>query len=151
LAPGQPLTETSLPGLAQSGATGPGLGSARCCGWVPLCLVSPADPLYDEGHRELWWRALDALATAEQTVAVFSLPPASALSTSQRLHDHRRLVSARSGGDRMKTRSPLSLWIIAGLLTPLVIVGGLLGALSSGENALERVPVALVNNDELIT
>ena len=51
----------------------------------------------------------------------------------------------------MKTRSPLSLWIIAGLLTPLVIIGGLLGALSSGENALERVPVALVNNDELIT
>lgn len=50
----------------------------------------------------------------------------------------------------MKTRSPLSLWIIAGLLTPLVIIGGLLGALSSGENALERVPVALVNNDELI-
>ena len=51
----------------------------------------------------------------------------------------------------MKTRSPLSLWVIAGLLTPLVIIGGLLGALSSGENALERVPVALVNNDELIT
>jgi len=51
----------------------------------------------------------------------------------------------------VKTRSPLSLWIIAGLLTPLVIIGGLLGALSSGENALERVPVALVNNDELIT
>ena len=51
----------------------------------------------------------------------------------------------------MKTRSPLSMWIIAGLLTPLVIIGGLLGALSSGENALERVPVALVNNDELIT
>ena len=51
----------------------------------------------------------------------------------------------------MKTRSPLSLWIIAGLLTPLVIIGGLLGALSSGETALERVPVALVNNDELIT
>ena len=51
----------------------------------------------------------------------------------------------------MKTRSSLSLWIIAGLLTPLIIIGGLLGALSSGENALERVPVALVNNDELIT
>lgn len=51
----------------------------------------------------------------------------------------------------MKNRPPLSLWIIAGLLTPLVIIGGLLGALSSGENALERVPVALVNNDELIT
>ena len=50
----------------------------------------------------------------------------------------------------MKTRSPLSLWIVAGLLTPLVIIGGLLGALSSGDNALERVPVALVNNDELI-
>lgn len=51
----------------------------------------------------------------------------------------------------MKNRPLLSLWIIAGLLTPLVIIGGLLGALSSGENALERVPVALVNNDQLIT
>ncbi|MGB1101671.1 MAG: YhgE/Pip domain-containing protein, partial [Pontimonas sp.] len=34
--------------------------------------------------------------------------------------------------------------------TPLIIVGGLLGAMASGDSALEKVPVALVNNDELI-
>jgi putative membrane protein len=50
----------------------------------------------------------------------------------------------------MTRRSQLTLWIVAGVLTPLVIIGGLLGAFSSGDSALERVPVALVNNDELI-
>ena len=50
----------------------------------------------------------------------------------------------------MRNRSQLGLWIIAGLLTPIILVGGLLGALAAGDSALERVPVALVNNDELI-
>jgi len=50
----------------------------------------------------------------------------------------------------MKNPSALSLWIVAAVLTPLIIVGGLLGAMASGDGALERVPVALVNNDELI-
>ena len=50
----------------------------------------------------------------------------------------------------MRSRSQLGTWIIAGILTPLIIVGGLLGAMSAGDSALERVPVALVNNDELI-
>ena len=50
----------------------------------------------------------------------------------------------------MRTRSRWTLWIIAGVLTPLIIVGGLLGAMASGDSALETVPVALVNNDELI-
>jgi putative membrane protein len=50
----------------------------------------------------------------------------------------------------MRTTSQWSVWIIAGVLTPLIIVGGLLGAMSAGDSALERVPVALVNNDELI-
>ena len=50
----------------------------------------------------------------------------------------------------MRTQSRWTLWIIAGVLTPLIIVGGLLGAMASGDSALERVPVALVNNDELI-
>ena len=50
----------------------------------------------------------------------------------------------------MRTTSQWSTWIIAGVLTPLIIVGGLLGAMSAGDSALERVPVALVNSDELI-
>ena len=50
----------------------------------------------------------------------------------------------------MRNLSSLAVWILVALITPVVIVGGLLGALASAENGLERVPVALVNNDELI-
>ena len=81
LAPGQPLTETSVPGLLNPGQQVLVWAALAVADGSPVCLVSPAEPLYDEGHRELWWRALDALATAEQTIALFSLPPARALST----------------------------------------------------------------------
>lgn len=50
----------------------------------------------------------------------------------------------------MKNVSSVALWILVALVTPVIIIGGLLGALSSAGNGLERVPVALVNNDELI-
>jgi putative membrane protein len=50
----------------------------------------------------------------------------------------------------VKNISSLALWVLVALVTPVIIIGGLLGALSSAENGLERVPVALVNNDELI-
>jgi RND superfamily putative drug exporter len=79
LAPGQTLTETTLPGLLNPGQQVLVWAALALADGSPLCLVSPADPLSDEGHRELWWRALDALASPEQTVAVFSLPPARAL------------------------------------------------------------------------
>lgn len=80
LAPGQPLTETSVPGLLNPGQQVLVWAALAVADGSSVCLVSPAEPLYDEGHRELWWRALDALATAEQTIALFSLPPARALS-----------------------------------------------------------------------
>jgi putative drug exporter of the RND superfamily len=80
LAPGQPLTETSVPGLLNPGQQVLVWAALAVADGSPVCLVSPAEPLYDEGHRELWWRALDALATAEQTIALFSLPPVRALS-----------------------------------------------------------------------
>ena len=47
-----------------------------------------------------------------------------------------------------KTKAP---WLLAGIIAPLLVVGALLGILVGSEQALERVPVALVNNDELIT
>ena len=50
----------------------------------------------------------------------------------------------------MKNISSVALWILVAIVTPVIIIGGLLGALSSAGNGLERVPVALVNNDELI-
>jgi len=80
LAPGQPFTETAVPGLLNPGQQVLVWAALAVADGSPVCLVSPAEPLYDEGHRELWWRALDALATAEQTIALFSLPPARALS-----------------------------------------------------------------------
>ena len=50
----------------------------------------------------------------------------------------------------MKNISSVALWILVAIVTPVIIIGGLLGALSSAGNGIERVPVALVNNDELI-
>ncbi len=47
-----------------------------------------------------------------------------------------------------RTKTP---WLLAGIIAPLLVVGALLGILVGSEQALERVPVALVNNDELIT
>ena len=43
------------------------------------------------------------------------------------------------------------IWFFAAIVAPVIIVGALLGTGSAGDQALERVPVALVNNDELIT
>jgi RND superfamily putative drug exporter len=80
LAPGQTLTESSVPGLLNPGQQILVWAALAVADGSPVCLVSPADPLYDEGNRELWWRALDTLATPEQTVVLFSLPPARALS-----------------------------------------------------------------------
>lgn len=40
--------------------------------------------------------------------------------------------------------------LVSGLLLPLVVLGALLGIVVGADTALERVPVALVNNDEII-
>lgn len=49
------------------------------------------------------------------------------------------------------TRSGGGLWMGAAVLMPLVVIGSLLGLTASADTALERIPVALVNNDELVT
>jgi putative membrane protein len=49
------------------------------------------------------------------------------------------------------TRSSGRLWMGGAILMPLVIIGSLLGLTASADTALERIPVALVNNDELVT
>lgn len=49
------------------------------------------------------------------------------------------------------TRSRGGLWMGAAILMPLVVIGSLLGLTASADTALERIPVALVNNDELVT
>lgn len=41
--------------------------------------------------------------------------------------------------------------LVIGILMPLIVIGSLLGIVTSADTALERIPVALVNNDELIT
>ena len=47
-------------------------------------------------------------------------------------------------------RKSVSVWLFAALLAPLLLIGVLLGAFSSADTATERIPVALVNNDEII-
>lgn len=79
-APGQTVTESTLPGLLAPGQQIVVWAALALADGSPLCLVSPADPLSDNDHRELWWKALGALAGQHQTVALFSLPPARALS-----------------------------------------------------------------------
>jgi len=44
-----------------------------------------------------------------------------------------------------------ALWILGAIILPVVLIGGLLGVTSDAETALERIPVALVNNDAMIT
>jgi putative membrane protein len=46
-----------------------------------------------------------------------------------------------------RTRSAV---MVSGLLLPLIVLGALLGIVVGADTALERVPVALVNNDEII-
>ncbi|MEL0149043.1 MAG: hypothetical protein VW805_01995, partial [Pontimonas sp.] len=82
VAPGNAVTEQSLPGLLSPHQQILLWAALALADGAPLCLVSPAEPLTDENNRELWWKALHALATPEQTVALFSLPPARALSSS---------------------------------------------------------------------
>jgi putative membrane protein len=41
-------------------------------------------------------------------------------------------------------------WLFAAFLAPLLLIGVLLGAFSNADTATERIPVALVNNDEII-
>ena len=41
-------------------------------------------------------------------------------------------------------------WWAGAVIVPLVLIGALLGVVTSADTALERIPVALVNNDELI-
>ncbi|MSZ08560.1 MAG: hypothetical protein F2621_03985 [Actinobacteria bacterium] len=53
-------------------------------------------------------------------------------------------------GEPVKNVPSIALWVLVAIVTPVIIIGGLLGALSSAGDGLERVPVALVNNDELI-
>lgn len=43
-----------------------------------------------------------------------------------------------------------ALWWAGAVIVPLVLIGALLGVVTSADTALERIPVALVNNDELI-
>jgi hypothetical protein len=79
--PGKTISEDSIPGLLSP--------EQRVLVWAAIavadasavCLVAPAEPLTDAEDRELWWKALDAFATPDQTVALFSLPPARALTT----------------------------------------------------------------------
>ena len=47
-------------------------------------------------------------------------------------------------------RNSVTVWLFAALLAPLLLIGVLLGAFSNADSATERIPVALVNNDEII-
>jgi hypothetical protein len=95
--PGKTISEDSIPGLLSP--------EQRVLVWAaiavsdssPVCLVSPAEPLTDAEDRGLWWRALDTFASPDQTVALFSLPPARALAAISTPTTVTDLAAAHSG------------------------------------------------------
>lgn len=50
-------------------------------GSAPLCLINHEDPIRDIADVEMWWQALNLVASKNQTLALFSLPPARALAS----------------------------------------------------------------------
>ena len=46
---------------------------------APVCLINPETPVDDVSDVSQWWTAISACAAPDQTVALFSLPPARAL------------------------------------------------------------------------
>lgn len=47
-------------------------------------------------------------------------------------------------------QKPFWVWAFAAILAPALLIGMLLGAMANADTATERIPVALVNNDEIL-
>jgi hypothetical protein len=95
--PGKTISEDSLPGLLSPEQRVLVWAAIAVADGSPVCLVSPAEPLTDAEDRGLWWRALDTFASPEQTVALFSLPPARALASIATPTTVTDLAAAHSG------------------------------------------------------
>jgi RND superfamily putative drug exporter len=95
--PGKIISEDSLPGLLSPEQRVLVWAAIAVADASPVCLVSPAEPLTDGEDRGLWWRALDTFASPEQTVALFSLPPARALASISTPTTVTDLAAAHSG------------------------------------------------------
>ena len=77
--PGKTISEDSIPGLLSPEQRVLVWSAIAVADASPVCLVSPAGPLTESEDRGLWWTALHTFASTDQTVALFSLPPARAL------------------------------------------------------------------------
>ncbi len=95
--PGKPISEDSIPGLLSPEQRVLVWAALALADSSPLCLVAPAEPLTDGEDRGLWWSALDTFASPEQTVALFSLPPARALASISTPTTVTDLADAHSG------------------------------------------------------
>lgn len=95
--PGKPISEDSIPGLLSPEQRVLVWAAIAVADASPLCLVSPAEPLTDGEDRGLWWSALDTFASPDQTVALFSLPPARALASISTPTTITDLAAAHSG------------------------------------------------------
>lgn len=95
--PGKPVSEDSIPGLLSPEQRVLVWAAIAVADASPLCLVSPAEPLTDGEDRALWWSALHTFASPEQTVALFSLPPARALTSISTPTTITDLAAAHSG------------------------------------------------------
>jgi hypothetical protein len=85
--PGKTISEDSIPGLLSPEQRVLVWAAIAVADASPVCLVSPAEPLTEAADR----------ASPEQTVALFSLPPARALTTISTPTGITDLAAAHSG------------------------------------------------------
>jgi putative drug exporter of the RND superfamily len=74
------LSAASLPGLLTRQQQIVAYAALALCDQSPVVIIGGLDPVSSAEERELWWAAIDALATTEQTVLLCTTPTLSASS-----------------------------------------------------------------------
>jgi len=68
------ITENTLPGLLTREQQILTYAALALADMAPVVVIGGLDPISSAEERELWWVAIEALATPEQTVLLFSTP-----------------------------------------------------------------------------
>ncbi len=74
------ISATTLPGLLTRQQQVVAYAALALCDQSPIVIIGGLDPISSAEERELWWAAIDALATTRQTVLLATTPALSASS-----------------------------------------------------------------------
>ena len=74
------ISATTLPGLLTRQQQIVAYAALALCDQSPVVIIGGLDPISSAEERELWWAAIDALATTRQTVLLCTTPTLSASS-----------------------------------------------------------------------